>query len=253
MYSTGEKPITVIRNKPFNKPSHAPSISATSTCVCSTMTDWNSLLTASLNACAYTPQLRQCTTLLNCGGYWDQPPLRWILLTLQFRMTGCLERQRSAKPSIPKPEPTVDQVLVMVAPFSWWACGASCGDHRSQTQVWMWLCLVISIVRLWWGAGRARGGRFLRVFCCQYIELVKLARLGAKYQIWGADDPTTHHARTHDTLLLLRHSCTLNKYLQIYACLEASFPDSMRMTANRVGAQDAVTTGQIDTGPKSHF
>ena len=167
MYSTGEKPITVIRNKPFNKPSHAPSISATSTCVCSTMTDWNSLLTASLNECAYTPQLRQCTTLLNCGGYWDQPPLRWILLTLQFRMTGCLERQRSAKPSIPKPEPTVDQVLVMVALFSWWACGASCGEHRSQTQVWIWLCLVISVVRLWWGAGRARGGRFLRVFCSQ--------------------------------------------------------------------------------------
>ena len=82
-----------------------------------------------------------------------------------------------------------------------------------------------------------------RVFCCQYSELVKLARLGAKYQNWGADDPTTHHARTHDTLLLLRHSCTLNKYLQVYTCLKASFPDSMRMTANRVGAQDAVATG----------
>jgi len=66
-------------------------------------------------------------------------------------------------------------------------------------------------------------------------------------------DPTTHHAQTHDTFLLLRHSCTLNKYLQIYACLRASFPDSMRMTANRVGAQDAVATGQIDTGPKSQF
>ena len=91
------------------------------------------------------------------------------------------------------------------------------------------------------------------ILLSEYSELVELGTLSAKYQIWGADDPTTHHARTHDTLLLLRHSCTLNKYLQIYACLKASFPDSMRMTANRVGVQDAVATGQIDTGPKSHF
>jgi len=57
------------------------------------------------------------------------------------------------------------------------------------------------------GSG-ARGGRVFRVFCCQYSELVKLARLGAKFQIWGPGaDETKRNKAGHVTwwwwLLLL--------------------------------------------------